>query len=54
MTNIREPSRTYTGGEEPTMRDGGYLSAVDGLVVRNMIIRNAGGECMRLRCEYTP
>lgn len=40
------------GLEERTMRAGGYLSAVDGLVVRNMVIQNAEDECVRLRCEY--
>lgn len=35
-----------------TTRPGGYLSALDGLVVRNMIVQNGGAECIRLRCEY--
>ncbi|CAM9164263.1 unnamed protein product, partial [Ectocarpus sp. 12 AP-2014] len=38
-----------TGGREPTERDGGYVSGIDGLVIRNMAIANAGGECIRLR-----
>ncbi|CAN0114344.1 unnamed protein product, partial [Ectocarpus fasciculatus] len=38
---------------EPTERDGGYVSALDGLVIRNMAIANAGGECIRLRDHVT-
>lgn len=34
---------------EPTRRDGGYLSALDGLVVHDMLLMHAGGECLRLR-----
>ncbi|CAM9644683.1 unnamed protein product, partial [Hapterophycus canaliculatus] len=34
---------------EPTTRAGGYKSALDGLVIRNMRLVNAGGECVRLR-----
>ncbi|CAM9776684.1 unnamed protein product, partial [Laminaria digitata] len=33
----------------PFERDGGYKSALDGLIVRGMNIQNAGGECVRLR-----
>lgn len=36
----------------PFERDGGYKSALDGLIVRGMNIQNAGGECVRLRGEY--
>ncbi|CAM9620810.1 unnamed protein product, partial [Scytosiphon promiscuus] len=39
---------TWTG-REPTTRSGGYRSALDGLVVRNMRLINAGGECVRLK-----
>lgn len=42
------------GQEKPTERDGPdgkYMSSIDGLIVRKMIIKNAGGECIRLRCE---
>lgn len=42
---FREPT-TRTGGP-----DGDYLSALDGLIIRNMTVKNAGGECIRLRCE---
>ncbi|CAN0407229.1 unnamed protein product, partial [Ectocarpus sp. 12 AP-2014] len=42
-----------TGGREPTERDGGYVSGIDGLVIRNMAIANAGGECIRLRDHVT-
>ncbi|CAM9465330.1 unnamed protein product [Ectocarpus sp. 6 AP-2014] len=38
---------------EPTERDGGYVSTLDGLVVRNMKLANAGGECIRLRDHVT-
>ncbi|CAB1121513.1 unnamed protein product [Ectocarpus sp. CCAP 1310/34] len=38
---------------EPTERDGGYVSAIDGLVIRNMAVTNAGGECIRLRDHVT-
>ncbi|CAM9758388.1 unnamed protein product, partial [Ascophyllum nodosum] len=38
---------------EATTRDGGYRSALDGLVVTNMVIKNAGGECIRLRYFVT-
>ncbi|CAM9802332.1 unnamed protein product, partial [Ectocarpus fasciculatus] len=41
------------GNREPTERDGGYVSAIDGLVIRNMAIANAGGECVRLRDHVT-
>lgn len=30
----------------------GYKSALDGLIIRNIIVKNGGGECIRLRCEY--
>ncbi|CAM9851226.1 unnamed protein product [Ectocarpus fasciculatus] len=40
-------------GREPTERDGGYVSAIDGLVIRNIAIANAGGECIRLRDHVT-
>ena len=33
----------------PTMRDGGYLSSLDGLVIRDMQVLHLGGECIRLR-----
>lgn len=36
-------------GREPSERSGGYKSALDGLVVKGMMIQNAGGECIRLR-----
>lgn len=32
-------------------RGGSYKSALDGLIIRNMHIHNAGGECVRLRGE---
>lgn len=35
----------------PTQRSGGYWSALDGLIVSNMAITTAGGECIRLRCK---
>ncbi|CAM9196305.1 unnamed protein product [Ectocarpus sp. 13 AM-2016] len=38
---------------EPTERDGGYISTLDGLVIRNMKLANAGGECIRLRDHVT-
>ncbi|CAM9466770.1 unnamed protein product, partial [Ectocarpus sp. 4 AP-2014] len=38
---------------EPTERDGGYVSAIDGLVIRHMAVTNAGGECIRLRDHVT-
>ncbi|CAM9258533.1 unnamed protein product, partial [Scytosiphon promiscuus] len=38
-----------TAGREPTEREGGYTSALDGLVIRNMRLANAGSECVRLR-----
>ena len=38
-------------GREASERSGGYKSALDGLIVRRMIIQNAGGECIRLRGE---
>ncbi|CAN0109680.1 unnamed protein product, partial [Scytosiphon promiscuus] len=38
-----------TAGREPTTRAGGYKSALDGLIMRNMRLVNAGGECIRLR-----
>ncbi|CAN0290810.1 unnamed protein product, partial [Ectocarpus sp. 4 AP-2014] len=41
------------GGREPTERDGSYVSGIDGLVIRNMAIANAGGECIRLRDHVT-
>ena len=42
-------------GREPSERSGGYKSALDGLIVRGMLIQNAGGECIRLRgkCAQT-
>lgn len=40
------------GAREPTLRDGGYLSTVDGVVVKNMLLKNAGGECIRLRGKH--
>ncbi|CAM9848428.1 unnamed protein product, partial [Ectocarpus sp. 12 AP-2014] len=42
-----------TGGREPTERDRGYVSGIDGLVIRSMAIANAGGECIRLRDHVT-
>eukprot|EP00903_Cladosiphon_okamuranus_P020891 g19184.t1 len=42
-----------TALREPTMRDGGYLSALDGLVIHDMILKHAGGECVRLRDHVT-
>lgn len=36
------------------MREGGYTSALDGLVVQNMHLFNAGGECVRLRGKDHP
>ncbi|CAM9412482.1 unnamed protein product [Scytosiphon promiscuus] len=33
----------------PTMRDGGYLAAMDGLIIRDMKMETAGGECVRVR-----
>ncbi|CAM9718747.1 unnamed protein product, partial [Ectocarpus sp. 8 AP-2014] len=38
---------------EPTERDGGYVSTLDGLVIRDMKLANAGGECIRLRDHVT-
>ncbi|CAM9362597.1 unnamed protein product, partial [Hapterophycus canaliculatus] len=38
-----------TAGREPTLRAGGYMSALDGLIIRNMRLVNAGSECIRLR-----
>lgn len=52
--SLRRGPYVPTGTEEPTLRDGGYYSAVDGLIVRDMAIENAGGECIRLRCEWYP
>lgn len=34
------------------VRAGGYKSALDGLIIRNMHLLNAGSECVRLRGEY--
>jgi len=34
------------------MRDGDYLSALDGTVIRDMNVRNMGGECIRLRGKH--
>jgi len=41
-----------TAQREPTTRAGGYKSALDGLIIRNMHILNAGGECIRLRGKH--
>lgn len=46
---ITTPCLLQPANREPTERDGGYISAIDGLVIRNMAITNAGGECIRLR-----
>lgn len=40
-----------SASRDPTTRDGDYLSAIDGLIVRGMSIKNGGGECIRLRGE---
>eukprot|EP00904_Undaria_pinnatifida_P002255 jgi/Undpi1/1202/HiC_scaffold_104.g14116.m1 len=37
-----------------TERSGGYMSALDGLIVSGMILQNAGQECFRLRHIGTP
>lgn len=36
-----------------TARSGGYTSALDGLVLKGMLIQNALSECVRLRREST-
>ncbi|CAM9872611.1 unnamed protein product, partial [Choristocarpus tenellus] len=44
------------GEREPRLLGNGstqYLSAVDGLIIRNMNVKNAGGECIRLRYFVT-
>ncbi|CAM9209620.1 unnamed protein product, partial [Laminaria digitata] len=38
-----------TAARAPTVRSGGYKSALDGLVVKGMRVQNGGGECIRLR-----
>eukprot|EP00904_Undaria_pinnatifida_P013527 jgi/Undpi1/9304/HiC_scaffold_26.g11762.m1 len=35
--------------DEYTTRSGGYKSAIDGLEITNMVLKNAGDECVRLR-----
>ena len=35
----------------PTERSGGYMSALDGLVVTGMVFKHALGECVRIRSE---
>lgn len=35
-----------------TEREGSYLLSLDGLILRNILMQNAGGECFRLRCEW--
>eukprot|EP00904_Undaria_pinnatifida_P002266 jgi/Undpi1/1203/HiC_scaffold_104.g14117.m1 len=34
---------------DETERSGGYMSALDGLIVTGMVLQNAGAECLRLR-----
>lgn len=46
------PPRIITAEDEYTTRSGGYKSAIDGLEITNMVLKNAGDECVRLRCEY--
>lgn len=41
-----------SANRETTTRAEGYRSALDGLIIRDMILLNAGAECVRLRCEY--
>ena len=42
-----------TADELPTERSGGYLSALEGLIVTRMVFKHALGECVRIRSEST-
>ncbi|CAM9555799.1 unnamed protein product, partial [Choristocarpus tenellus] len=56
-TNVYSDKVLYIQGDrKPRLLEVGsnqYLSALDGLIVRSMQIKNAGGECMRMRYFVT-